>query len=77
VAAAKGPDGEAGMERLLDGFLAAHSINIEAEPKRCSDYSTASPSGGAMLIWLGGPPARLRCGPRLNPPGPERAAPQF
>jgi hypothetical protein len=32
VAAAKGPDGEAGMERLFDGFLAAHSINIEAEP---------------------------------------------
>jgi hypothetical protein len=31
-AAAKGPDGEAGMERLLDGFFAAHSINIEAEP---------------------------------------------
>jgi hypothetical protein len=23
---------EAGMERLVDGFLAAHSINIEAEP---------------------------------------------
>jgi hypothetical protein len=31
-AAAKGPDGEAGMECLFDGFLAAHSINIEAEP---------------------------------------------
>jgi hypothetical protein len=28
----RGPDGEAGMKRLLDGFLAAHSINIEAEP---------------------------------------------
>jgi hypothetical protein len=25
-------DGEAGMDRLFDGFLAAHSINIEAEP---------------------------------------------
>jgi hypothetical protein len=31
-AAAKGPAGEAGMQRLFDGFLAAHSINIEAEP---------------------------------------------
>jgi hypothetical protein len=31
-AAAKAPDGEAGMERQFDGFLAAHSINIEAEP---------------------------------------------
>jgi hypothetical protein len=31
-AAAKGADGEAGMDRLFDGFLAAHSINIEAEP---------------------------------------------
>ena len=24
---------------------------------------------------LGGPPAGLRCGPRLNPPGPERGTP--
>jgi hypothetical protein len=31
-AAAKGPAGEAGMQRLFDGFWAAHSINIEAEP---------------------------------------------
>jgi hypothetical protein len=32
VAAAKGPDGEAGMGRLLDGFWTAHRINLDAEP---------------------------------------------
>jgi hypothetical protein len=32
VAAAKGPAGEAGMERLLDGFWTAHRINLDAEP---------------------------------------------
>ena len=31
-AAAKGPDGEAGMQALLDGFFAAHGIEIENEP---------------------------------------------
>ena len=32
VATARGPEGEAGMERLIDGFWAAHGINIEAKP---------------------------------------------
>jgi hypothetical protein len=31
-AAAKGPDGEAGMHALLDGFFAAHGVNMDAEP---------------------------------------------
>jgi hypothetical protein len=31
-AAAKGPDGEAAMQALLDGFFAAHGVNLDAEP---------------------------------------------
>jgi hypothetical protein len=31
-AAAKGPAGEAGMQALLDGFFAAHRVNLDAEP---------------------------------------------
>jgi hypothetical protein len=31
-AAAKGPTGEAGMHALLDGFFAAHRVNLDAEP---------------------------------------------
>ena len=31
-AAAKGPDGEAGMQALLDGFFGAHRVNLDAEP---------------------------------------------
>jgi hypothetical protein len=30
-AAAKGPGGEAGMQALLDGFFAAHGVNLVAE----------------------------------------------
>jgi hypothetical protein len=30
-AAAKGPAGEAGMQALLDGFFAAHGVNLDAE----------------------------------------------
>jgi hypothetical protein len=28
----RAPDGEAAMERLFDGFLAAHRVNLDAEP---------------------------------------------
>ena len=31
-AAAKGPAGEAGMERLVDDFLTAYGVNMEAKP---------------------------------------------
>jgi hypothetical protein len=31
-AAAKGAAGEAGMQALLDGFFAAHRVNLDAEP---------------------------------------------
>ena len=51
-AAAKGPAGEAGMERLFDGFLAAHSINIEADP--------TSDAVAAMQRLLDGVPERWR-----------------
>jgi hypothetical protein len=66
-AAAKGAAGEAGMQRLLDGFFAAHRATLmpsrpRTRSEQCSDYSTACPSGGAMPRWLGGPSARVRCG---------------
>jgi hypothetical protein len=52
VAAARGPDGEAGMGRMLDGFLAAHNINIEAEP--------TPDAVSAMQRLLDGVPERWR-----------------
>jgi hypothetical protein len=77
VAAAKGPDGEAGMERLLDGFLAAYGINIEAEP--------TPDAVEAMQRLLDGVPERWRdgdlawwpsCATEMwSAPGPERRTP--
>jgi hypothetical protein len=63
-AAAKGPDGEAGMQALLDGFFAAHRVNLDAEP---------TPDAlRAMQRLLDGVPERLaRCGLGLVAHQPE------
>ena len=76
VAAAKGPDGEAVMERLFDGFRLLTASTLKPSlprtaSRQCSDYSTGYPSVGAMPTWPDGPLARLTCGP-----SPDRREPR-
>ena len=80
IAAAKGPDGEAGMEGQFDGFLAAHSINIEAEPapdalKAMQRLLDGVPERwrDADVAWWPASPSEMWAAPEST--GPERRTP--